>query len=211
MEKLQIAQNKPAIQADIERAGFVCGVLQELYTALEEKGHKPNYQIVESTVAEVLNEYRDGFTTRSEEAATEVLKNLIYENSQEGTKALGIPIRKEKLIDMIEVSPDEVETVVSIVAKLKPGDNKFFELIDFNPKSGNVELSKGYKETISELHTRYAVGERQIQVAKTLLKLRDQVNEYLSVCSGRGAGGEIAGLVFYRDHCEIEVNYIKQF
>ncbi|WP_321287826.1 hypothetical protein [uncultured Sunxiuqinia sp.] len=210
MKKLKINEDKNAIQADLEHAEQTRESLQKLYSILDEGGHKPTYQVVEDITREVLgSHYRDEFDEYQK--AEEFLKNLLIANSKDSSKVLGFNLNKDKLKDMIEVNPEELERIAEAFTMIERHAVRFMELIDLNKKTNKVELSKDAPKIIADWHTVYAEGEKQLEVAKTMIDLCERLNNYQLVCSSAGAYGDVRGLIFRNRRWEIEANFIKRF
>ncbi len=214
MEKYLIYKNENEIAEKKERAIKVESILKSVFEKLKGMGHMPNLDFLESTLQSYCSLMNDQqFELKSEELIIEYIKYLVIETSHPDAKINGVKISREKFADMIEINQDDVNVIMTYLRELEIQDLEMFSLTDFDKTTNSVILNQRYLEIIEEKYSAYAIGEKQIKLAKTLQKIATGLMEYDKI-TGREIKKEcdrIEGLKYNSGKIELSASFIHRF
>lgn len=213
MSKLEIYKKDLVIASELERCPQFLTVLDDLFTQLSANDLNPGIENIEEMISAYLGR-KEGLNNEFENKlfVSNFLKNLIVElNYTQSQTVLGMRLNKSKFAELVELDPDFVETIYTIMSGVKPNDGKYFPYFDFDSETSTVTLKIDYETLITENNTVYAIGDKQIEVTQMLLDMMVSLENYKTVTKKSLAGDAIPGIVFYSGRYEIEVNFIRQF
>ena len=125
---------------------------------------------------------------------------------------LGLKLNRQKFSELLEIDPNDVAELMALISDLNPEDWKYFRYTDFNSAEKKVVLNPEYKKLIEDSHIRYAEGKKQIEVAKTLLKLIDCLIEYEKVTGYPISREEpVPGVRWNDGRLRVDINYISKY
>ncbi len=213
MEKLVIYRDTEAIEAEQERCPEVCKILGSILTYLQEKGYSPDLDELEKTLSGYFHNMKwSGDERISEQQVSSYLKKVMLDSKHPNQEIAGLKLKREKIEEMLEVDPNHVAEIMSLMSGLNLEDWHYFNYTDFNSSENKVVLNPDYKKLIEDSHTRYAEGKRQIEVAKKLLNLIKAMSEYEKVTGYPISREEpVPGIKWNDGRSRIDINFILKF
>jgi hypothetical protein len=213
MEKLVIYRDTEAIEAELERCPEVCRILGSVLNYLQEKGYSPDLDELEKTLQGYFHDMKHaGIERISEQQISSYLKKVILDSKHPNQELMGLKLNREKFQELLEIDPNDVAEIMSLMSGLNLEDWHYFRYTDFNSSENKVLLNPNYKKRIEDSHTRYAEGKRQIEVAKLLLKLIDCLSDYEKVTGYPISREEpVPGIRWNDGRSRIDMNFIRKY
>ncbi len=211
MDKVEIYKDVEEIQKKTGRATEVLGAIQSIYDKLNSGGLTTSFErVIEITTKFVFATRED--KTKKEPMAEDLLKAITVDSLQ-ANNAIGFAVKREKMLEMVEVNPQDVQDLLALFDLINIHEWSLLEHIEFNTQTKKVKYAADHLSKIEEKHTIYADNEKQIQVVKVLAKLKEALNEYCLVCENYGKSvsrPEIAGLINLIKDYKLDHMFVKE-
>jgi hypothetical protein len=211
MDKIEIYKNDEEIQRRLGRATEVLGAIQQIYNKLNGTGLTTSYaRVIEITTSFIFATRED--KTKKELIAENLLKAITVDSLQ-ANNTIGFAVKREKMLEMVEVNPQDVLDLLALFAQINIYEYWLFAQMVFNNQSKAVSYVVDYVSNIEEPLTVYAETDRQILVTTKLLALREALNEYCSLCKSYNKALDrpnVGGLEPILNDYNLDIDFIKE-
>ena len=216
MEKLEIYKNQEEIDKHLERSPVVCEAIQLLLNKVNSNGAtlspKALLKFVEFYVS---GSVPIGFRRYTEfdgaKEITELLKNIAIDSVEEKPSIMGLKLSREKMLELIEIDPQDVNELSTLISSLSHEDVDLFKHIEFDTLGTTASLEPEYIKKINDRFTIFTASKKQIEVTKTLLKLTEALKEYGQVCTNFHIPEHIDGIKYFNKMYVLDEQAIRRY
>lgn len=211
MDKIEIYKNDEEIRRKSQRAPEVLGAIQAIYDKLNGNGLTTSFEKVIEITTKFIFATREG-NARKEQIAEDLLKSIAVD-SLPANNAFGFAIKREKMLEMVEVKPQDIQDLLALFDLINIHEWSLLEHIEFDAQTKKVKYATGHLSKIEEKHTIYADNAKQVKITKAILALREAINAYCLVCEDCGKSvdrPEIAGLITLAKDYRLDHMFVKE-
>lgn len=198
-KKVELFKNTNVIKTELERCPEVCKAIQKLFNKLNSNGLSASFEAVIEIVTKYLfasrqTNFQNQSVYNGHKEMSDLIKNLAIDSNPENSKFMGFKMKREKLIDLMEIDEADTKELIDIIQSISIEDWILLQHLDFDAKTAKVNLKADHVQKIEESRTIYADNERQIKATAALLPLIDALNGYISACEYFDKPDNIDGL-----------------
>ena len=193
MEKLEIYKNTELIKKRLQRVPEVCETIQKLFNKFNGNGLTTSFEDLMKIIEKYM--FKGNITDfDGQKELEELLKNIAVDSSPETVKVMGFKMKREKLLDLIEIEPEDIQELLFLIASLSVEDWNILKHIEFDTKTQLVKTTAGHAVKIETDLSVFADNEKQIKVTKLLLKLKEAINEWVALRSSLSLNFDIPNI-----------------